>query len=337
MACLAATLGLVLFSGIMDLSAANKDPCDLYALVGQNLTLPFVFEGLGVHELRWTHNTKIIFHGQQSRVSHGKAEDISKTGSLFLKNLQFSSAGIYRADVVNPNRTLAKTWHGSLCVMDKVSKPQLTYICDKSSAVILNCNVANPQGLTFSWTVFMDDKTLSETKQTLSISLAQQKVVRSFTCSVANKVSEEKSDTVRPYCESPPPPSLFGLKSQILVLAVLAGGPGLILLLLVIIITLCCRYRRIKTQMRRRDQEGLRMPSLNKLESNFSSVYETMHQTEDAPTVSQTSLPKYCCENVTQPEARTENKPAQLSADAEGQKPSPVPKPRTKGPKAPNI
>lgn len=337
MACLAATLGLVIFSGIMDLSAANKDPCDLYALVGQNLTLPFVFEGLGVHELRWIHNTKIIFRGQQGRVSHGKAEDISKTGSLFLKNLQFSSAGIYQADVVNPNRTLAKTWNGSLCVMDKVAKPQLTYICVKSSAVILNCNVANPQGLTFSWTLFMDDKTLiSETKQILSISLAQQKVVRSFTCSVANKVSKEKSDTVRPTCESPPPPPLFCLKSPN-VLAVLAGGAGLILLLLAIIITLCCRYRRIKTQMRRRDQEGLRMLSLNKLEPNISPVYETMHQTEDAPTVSQTSLPKDCWENVTQPEAQTENKPAQLSADAEGQQPSPVPKPRTKGPKTPNI
>ncbi|KAI9519736.1 hypothetical protein NQZ68_025875 [Dissostichus eleginoides] len=335
MACLAATLGLVIFSGIMDLSAANKDPCDFYALVGQSLTLPFVFEGLGVHVLRWTHNTTIIFLGQQARVSHGKAEDISKTGSLFLKNLQFSSAGIYQADVVNPNRTLAKTWNGSLCVMDKVAKPQLTYMCVKTSAVILNCNVANPQGLTFSWT--LDDKALiSETKQTLRISLAQQKVVRSFTCSVANKVSKEKSDTVRPTCESPPPPPLFRLKSQT-VLAVLAGGAGLILLLLVIIITICCRYRRIKTQMRRRDQEGLRMPYLNKLEPNISPDYETMHQIEHAPTVSQTSLPKDCCENVTQPEAQTENKPAQLSADAEGQKPSPVPKPRTKSPKTPNI
>ncbi|KAL3061235.1 hypothetical protein OYC64_009431 [Pagothenia borchgrevinki] len=335
MVCLAATLGLVIFSGIMDLSAANKDPCDLYAVVGQSLTLPFVFEGLGVHELRWTHNTTIIFRGQQGRVSHGKAEDISKTGSLFLKNLQFSSAGIYQADVVNPNRTLATTWNGSLCVMDKVAKPQLTYICVKTSAVILNCNVANPQGLTFSWT--LDDKTLiNETKQTLRISLAQQKVVRSFTCSVANKVSKEKSDIVRPTCESPPPPPLFCLKSQT-VLAVLAGGAGLILFLLVIIIILCCRYRRIKTQMRRRDQEGLRMPSLNKLEPNISPDYETMHQTEDAPTVSQTSLPKDCYENVTQPEAQTENKPAQLSADAEGQKPSPVPKPRTKSPKTPNI
>ncbi|KAK5867103.1 hypothetical protein PBY51_011622 [Eleginops maclovinus] len=337
MACLAAILGLIIFSGIMDLSAANKDTCDLYALVGQSLTLPFVFEGLAnVHVLRWTHNKTIILYKHQGRVTVGKPEDISKTGSLFLENLQFSSAGIYQADVLNPNRTLALKWTGRLCMMDKVAKPQLTYICDpKTRAVILNCNVANPQDLTFSWT--LDQKTLtSETKQTLSISLAQLKGVWSFACSVANKVSKEKSDTVRPTCESPPPPPLFCLKSQI-VLAVLAGGASLILLLLIIIITLCCRYRRIKTQMRRRDQEDLRMLSLNKLKPNISPEYETMHPPEDYPTVSQTSLPKDCYEKVSQPEAQTEKDPAQLSVDAEGQQPSPVPKPRTKSPKTENI
>ncbi|XP_039663433.1 SLAM family member 9-like [Perca fluviatilis] len=315
MACFTATLGVIILVGFINLSAANKDTCDLYAGVGQNLTLPFVYDGLAnSHLLRWTHNNTIIFYREKGRVSVGKIEDISAAGSLSLKNLQFSSAGTYQANLLNPNGTLTKTWTHRLCMMDKVSKPQLTYICDpKSSAVNLNCHVAYPQGLVFSWT--LDEKTLtSETRQTLSISLAQLKGERRFTCSVANKVSKEKSDTVRPTCKGPPPPTLFCFTSTTVV-AVLAGGASLILLLLIIIIILCCCHRRIKTQMRRRDKGELRMLSLKKRESDsISPEYETMH-----------------------PNEYTENRPAQLSIDSEGQQPSPVPKPRTKTPQTPNI
>ncbi|XP_029290089.1 uncharacterized protein LOC115009917 [Cottoperca gobio] len=338
MACFAATLGVVILSGFINLSAANQDTCDLYAVVGQSLTLPFVFEELAnSHVLRWTHNKSIILYRQQGKVSVGKPEDISKTGSLFLKNLQFSSAGTYQADVLNPNGTLAVTWTGRLCMMDKVAKPLLTYICDsKTSAVDLNCQVAKLQGSVFSWT--LNEKTLTgETRQTLSISLAQLKEQKSFTCSVANKVSNEKSDTVRPTCKSPPPPTLYCFTSKTAV-ALLAGGAGLIVLLLIIIMILCCCYRRIKIQMRRRDEGELRMRSLNKREpGSISLEYETMQQTEDSPPVSPNSSPRDCYENVSEPEAQTENRPAQLSADAEGQRPSPVPKPRTKSPKTPNI
>ncbi|XP_028441850.1 SLAM family member 9 [Perca flavescens] len=315
MACFTATLGVIILVGFINLSTAKKDTCDLYAGVGQNLTLPFVYDGLAnSHVLRWTHNNTIIFYREKGRVSVGKSEDISAAGSLSLKNLQFSSAGTYQANLLNPNGTLAKTWTHRLCMMDKVSKPQLTYMCDpKSSAVNLNCHAVYPQGLVFSWT--LDEKTLtSETRQTLSISLAQLKGERSFTCSVANKVSKEKSDTVRPTCKGPPPPTLFCFTSTTVV-AVLAGGASLILLLLIIIIILCCCHRRIKTQMRRRDKGELRMLSLKKRESDsISPEYETMH-----------------------PNEYTENRPAQLSIVSEGQQPPPVPKPRTKTPQTPNI
>uniref|UniRef100_A0A8C3AJ44 Ig-like domain-containing protein n=1 Tax=Cyclopterus lumpus TaxID=8103 RepID=A0A8C3AJ44_CYCLU len=264
MARFAATLGVIILSGFINLTAANKDTCDLHAVVGQSLTLPFVYEELAnSHVLRWTHNSTIILYRQQGKVSVGKPEDLSATGSLVLKNLQFSSAGEYQAKLLNPNGTLAKSWTGRLCMMDKVSKPQLAYICDpKSGAVNLNCHVANPQSWMFSW--MLNEKTLtSETRPTLSISLAQLKGEMSFTCSVANKVSKEKSDTVRPNCKSPPPPPTICFKSKTVV-AVLAGGAGLILLLLIIIIVLCICHIRIKTQMRRRDEGEMRMHSLNK-------------------------------------------------------------------------
>ncbi|XP_056243374.1 uncharacterized protein LOC130176363 [Seriola aureovittata] len=344
MACFAATLGVIILSGFINLlSAASKDTCDLSAAVGQSLTLPLGYEGLvNTHVLKWTHNNTLIFYRQQGKVSVGKTEDISPSGSLLLKNLQFSSAGIYQADVLHPNGTLAKTWSGRLCVMDKAPKPQLTYVCDfKTRAVNLNCIVAKPQGLVFSWT--LDEKTLtSETRQTLSISLEQLKGERSFTCSVANKVSKERSDTVRPACKSPtpsppsPPPSLC-FKSKTVV-AVAAGGVSLILLLLIIIIVLCCCHRRDKTQMRLREKGELRMLSLTKREPDSTSpVYETMHPSEDSPPPSPKHSQRACYQNVSEPEAQMVNRPLQLPTAAEEQKPSPVPKPRTKNPQTSNI
>ncbi|TKS73675.1 T-cell surface antigen CD2 LFA-2 LFA-3 receptor OX-34 antigen [Collichthys lucidus] len=318
MACFAVALGVIILCGFIQLPAA-KDTCDLYAAVGQSLTLPFVYDGLtNSHVLRWIHNKKLIFYREKGKVSVGNALVISATGSPLLKNIQSSSAGTYEATVLHSNGTLAKTWTGELCIMDKVSKPQVTYICD-SSAVNLNCYVADPQGLVFSWT--LDENTLiSETKQKLSISLAQLLGQRSFTCSVANKVSQEKSNTVRPTCKTP---TLLCFPSKTVV-AVVAGGAALILLLVIVIIALCCRYRRNKTSLQ--DKGGLRMLSLSKREPDSTSrVYETMHPTtEDYETVSQ-------------PEAQPENKPSQLSTAAEGVQPSPVPKPRTKSPQTPNV
>uniref|UniRef100_A0A8D3A5Y0 Ig-like domain-containing protein n=1 Tax=Scophthalmus maximus TaxID=52904 RepID=A0A8D3A5Y0_SCOMX len=277
---LLATLGVMMLSGSINLSAGNKDACDLYAGVGQNLPLSFVYEGLAnTHVLRWTHNNTIIFFRKQGKVLVGKTEDISATGSLLLRSLQFSSAGAYQAHVLHPNGTVAKTWSRRLCVMDKVPKPQLSYVCDfKSSAVKLNCKVAEPQGLVFSWT--LDERTLtSETKQTLSISLAQLKGERSFTCSVADRVSKEKSDTLRPTCKrpSPSPPPLLCFPSKTVVAAA-AGGVSLILLLLVITVTLCCCHRRNKTRMRLGEKGDVRMLSLSKREPDpISPDYETMH------------------------------------------------------------
>ncbi|CAJ1056279.1 uncharacterized protein LOC117815103 [Xyrichtys novacula] len=335
MACFAASLFLL--SVFINLSTTKTDSCDLYAAVGQSLTLPFTFEGLTTfYVLRWTHNNTIVFYRQQTRVSVGKPEDISAAGSLILKNLRPTSAGIYQANVLTPNGTFAKAWSGHLCLMDKVQKPRLVYSCDfKSSAVNLNCDVVKLQGLAFSWT--LDDKTLtSEKRQTLSISLAQLKGERSFTCSVENKVSKEKSDIVRPVCKTPsppPPPALLCFKPNLVMVAV-AVGAGLILLLLIIIIILCCRNKHDKTQMRPGE---LRMLSLSKREpDSISPEYETMHPSEDSPATSPEPKARVCYENVSPPEVQVENRPQHLSADTEEQRVSPVPKPRTKSPQTQN-
>ncbi|XP_034444964.1 T-cell surface antigen CD2 [Hippoglossus hippoglossus] len=315
MACFA----VIILSGFISISAA-KEACDHYAAVGQSLTLRLDFKGLkNTHGLSWYHNAKILFDRQGGKVIVGKPGDVSATGDLQLKNLQFSSAGIYHADY----GISKEDW--SLCVMDKVSKPQLTYVCDfKSSTVNLNCDVSKPQGLDFSW---MPDDT-SSTRQTLSVSFKEQ---RSFTCSVGNNVSSARSDTVRPTCThpSPSPPNLLCFPSKTVVAAV-AGGVSLILLLIVIVIVLCFYYRCNKTQKGLREKGAVRMLSVNMREPDISPDYETMNPTENPPPPSPKPPPRVCNQNVPPPEAQTGNGLLQLSTVAERQPPSPVPKPRTK-------
>ncbi|XP_069551204.1 T-cell surface antigen CD2-like [Brachyistius frenatus] len=337
MACFTTILHVIILLGFINVSAGEKDNCEIYAAVGQSVTLPFVFDGLvNSYVVRWTHNSKIIFYREQGRVSIGKSTDISATGSLLLKVLTSASAGTYRVNILYPNGTFVKTWTGRLCMMDNVSKPELNYVCDlKTGAVNLNCQTAKPQDLVFSWA--LDGKTLtSETKQTLSISLTQLKGERSFSCSVANKVSKESSSIVRPTCKSPSPPPLLCYTPKTVKTA-LIGGAGVILLLLIIVIVLCCCYRRKKSQMRLGDKGALRMLSLNKREDGaISPEYETMHPTENSLPPTPQPPPRACYQTV-QPEVHTESGPAQLPTAAEEQQPSPVPKPRTKNPQTPNI
>lgn len=338
MACFAAFLGVIILSRFIDLLAANS--CDIHGAVGQSLTLPFFFDGLNkLHVVRWTHNSTIVFYRERGRVSVGKEADVSANGSLLLKNLQPSSAGIYQVKVLHPNGTLAQSWSGQLCVWERISKPQLTYSCDFQSAVVnLNCHVANPQGLVFVWT--LDGKPLtSETKQKLSISSAKLKGERRFTCTVANKVSKMESDTIRPACKiptPPPPPTTLFCYTSKTVKAVLTGGACLILLLLTIIIVQCCCCKRNKAQITQKQE--LRMVSVSKQEpESISPEYETMLPNEESLAPNPEPSPRACYERVSQPDSKTENRSSHLSPTAEVKKPSPVPKPRTKSPQTPNI
>lgn len=336
MACFAAFLGVIILSGFIDLLAANY--CDIHATVGQSLTLPFFFDGLHkLHVVRWTHNSTIVFYREGRRVSVGKEADISANGSLLLKNLQPSSAGIYQVNVLHPNSTPAQSWSGQLCILGRVLKPQLTYTCDFKSAIVnLNCHVANPQGLVFVWT--LDGKPLtSETKQKLSISSAKLKGEGRFTCTVANKVSKMESDSIRPACKipTPPPPTLLCYTSKT-VKAVLTGGGCLILLLLTIIIVQCCCSKRNKAQITQNQE--LRMVSVSKEEpESISPEYETMLPNKESLAPNPEPSPRACYERVSQPDSKTENRSSHLSPTAEVKQPSPVPKPRTKSPQTPNI
>lgn len=312
---------LVVLTGLADLLAANG--CDFYRGMGQDLTLPFIFDRLDLsHVVRWTHNKTIVFYRQQGYVSIGNATDVSLAGSLLLKDLQLSSSGDYRVIVLNPNNTQAVAWSRRVCVLDSVPKPDLSYLCDFSaSSVALNCHVAKAQGVEFSWVV--DGKFLTAKTQTLSVSLAKVEVGMSVVCSVANIVSRESSGTVRPLCQrslpTPSGPYCFSLKT---VQAVFAGGVGLLALLLGIIMILCCR--------RQRRGEGYGG------ESRMQDL-RNMHEMDDkvmlSPKEPQLQNSEHSYLTVPQPEDPTPNR----LCPEEGQRASPVPKPRTKSPQTANV
>lgn len=323
MACFAPLL--VVLTGLAALLAVNG--CDFYRGVGQDLTLPFIFDRLDLfHVVRWTHNTTILFYRQRGYVSVGNATDVSLVGSLLLKDLQLSSSGDYRVIVLHPNSTRsAAVWSRRVCVLDRVPKPDLSYLCDFSaSSVTLNCHVAKAQGVEFSWVV--DGKFLTTKTQKLSVSLAKVEAGMSFVCSAANVVSRESSGTVRPLCQrslpTPSGPYCFSLKT---VQAVFAGGVGLFVLLLSIIMILCCQRRRPRG-------EGYGGETRMRDLRNTQEVdYEVML----SPIEPQLQNLENCYLTIPQPEDPTPNR---LSAcPEEGQRVSPVPKPRTKSPQKANV
>ncbi|XP_075997952.1 hepatic and glial cell adhesion molecule-like [Genypterus blacodes] len=328
MACFAAAVLLICLFGFVNLSGA-KDACDLYGTVGQSVTVPYVYEVMtNTDQMRWTHNKTIVFYRELGRVTVGKPTDVSVNGSLLLKNLKFSSAGIYQVVVLNRTGAFANRWMGQLCVQAKVSKPEVKFVCDtKASIVMLTCNVAQSQGLEFSWT--LDEKVVrSETKQTMTVALARLKGDNNFTCSVANKVSNEKSSTVRLPCKSPTPPPLVCFPRKT-VLAALAGGVCLILILIIIIVVIVCLCRRRNKALISLNVD--QVLQLNECEQPFSTSpdYEIMNAT---PTPSPAPSPRPSNSAIPQFESQPSGKLEELSAPAEVKEPSPVPKPRRKAP-----
>lgn len=324
MACFAPLL--VVLTGLADLLVVNG--CDFYHSVGQDLTLPFIFDRLDQsHVVRWTHNNSILFYRQRGHISTGNATDVSLAGSLLLKDLQLSSSGDYRVIVLHPNDTQAAAWSRRVCVLDSVPKPDLSYLCDFSaSSVTLNCQVAKAQGVEFSWLV--DGKFSTTKTQTLRVSLAKVEAGMSVVCSVANKVSRESSGTVRPLCQRPPPtpsgPYCFSLKT---VQAAFAGGAGLFVLLLSIIVILCCRRQR----RRPLGEGGGGETRMRDLRNAHERDYEVML----APKEPQLQNSEHCYLTVPQPQEPTANRLP--PCPEEGQRASPVPKPRTKSPQTANV
>ncbi|CAL8359275.1 unnamed protein product [Lota lota] len=311
-------------------AGVSKETCDIHALVGQSLTLALDQKMLSMKDvLRWTHNKTVIFYRTSALVRTGKPTDVNAAGSLQLRGLSFSSAGDYKADVLNETGARINGWIGHVCVMEKVSTPEATFLCGSSGAVAtLNCNVLNPRDVLFEWT--HDGQLLKgETKPTLSVSLATFTGDKDFSCRVRNAASDAQSNAVRLKCKPPPPPpppKIYCFKAST-VMAAVTGGGGLILLLLIITIVSCYRQKKEAKPVHQAD---LPMVPTTKTD-HVTSEYEIMHPSGDSRGLSPSPSPTAQGQDVILSVAKAQGG-LRTTSPEEKRGPSPVPKPRTKAP-----
>lgn len=316
---------VVLLTTSFTFAGVSKDTCDIHALVGHSLTIALDDKTLLDDILRWTHNNTVIFQ-RESIVRVGKPTDIDAAGSLLLRDLNFSSAGVYHADMRNATGVRINGWHGRVCVMVKVSRPKVTFFCRSGgAAAMLNCDVLNPRDVVFAWT-HKGRLLVGETKPTLSVSLAKFKGDKDFSCSVRNAASEDQSCTVRLKCE-PPPPMTYCFKATT-VMAAVAGGIGLLLLFFMVSLVSC--FRRNK-QTRPKPQADLPMVPTTELRKADRVIpdYEVMLPSGVSPGTSRKPSPKVHGQDVLLSVAKAQEGHGTPAPEGK-REPSPVPKPRTK-------
>ena len=320
------------------IAQVSKESCNINALIGSNLSISLDqrMPSNSKNTLRWTHNSTVIFYRTDGRVRLGMPTGVDAGGSLQLLNLSFSSAGVYKADVLNATGVRVNGWSGSVCVVEKVSTPVVTFLCGSSGATAtLNCDVLNPRDVVFAWT-HEGQLLKGETKPTLSVSLATFKGDKGFSCSVSNIASKDKSNAVWLKCEPPlpPPTKLYCFKAST-VMATVMGGVGLILLLFIITVVTCYRRKKAPTP---EDREELTMsPATKFLKSDSIPDYEIMHPSGDTPCPSPKLSPGPSStvygQDVVPSFAKAQEGLGPTSPEGK-RGPSPVPKPRTNAPQA---
>ena len=331
----------------------SEETCNVYALIGQNLTLTLEQRMLNIRdELRWTHNQTIVFSRTSGVVRKGRGTDIDEAGSLKLLDLGFSSAGSYQADVINGTGARVNGWSGRVCVVEKVPTPVLTFLCGSSgTTATLNCTALQLRDVVFAWT-HGGQPLKGEKKPTLRVSLAKFKGDGGFSCSVSYGASKAQSNAVRLKCKPPPPPTtpppttppppsptpiVYCIKAST-VMAAVTGGVSLILLLFIITVVAC--YRRKKAPAPTPEHpEGLPMglvPMCLKTDNGIPD-YEIMLPSIDTPRTSPKPSPGPSHTDAVQGVNPSFAKAQQgLGSTSPELKPgrSPVPKPRKIAPMA---
>ncbi|KAG5844729.1 hypothetical protein ANANG_G00165640, partial [Anguilla anguilla] len=91
------------------------------------------------NSLSWKFNSGEIFRKKKQTVSVGKTLDVTEDGSLKLVDLQVPSSGVYIAELYDTDGNLCGQARENLCVIERVSRPYVTYTCSKD-AVTLTCD-----------------------------------------------------------------------------------------------------------------------------------------------------------------------------------------------------
>ncbi|XP_028427676.1 T-cell surface antigen CD2 [Perca flavescens] len=254
------TISLLLLCCVAISLADSQDGCDYNAIKGKDFTVPLSSKLEPYHQLKWRHNNTVIVVRRTANVFVvGNNTDVSKNGSLLLKNLKDSDNGIYTAELFTSDGT--KTGEPKsikLCIFDHVLKPKVMKDCSLPF-VTFTCQVT-AKDLKFAW---LQNKNVLEKEITQTLKRKAEEVENDFfQCKVSNPVSSETSDSVtQESCytrNSIIPEKLFGINTWVFV----GAGIGIIVVLIFAVIVYCaCRKR--KKRMRLKDEEELRLAWTN--------------------------------------------------------------------------
>ncbi|TDG96270.1 hypothetical protein EPR50_G00238110 [Perca flavescens] len=99
------TISLLLLCCVAISLADSQDGCDYNAIKGKDFTVPLSSKLEPYHQLKWRHNNTVIVVRRTANVFVvGNNTDVSKNGSLLLKNLKDSDNGIYTAELFTSSR-----------------------------------------------------------------------------------------------------------------------------------------------------------------------------------------------------------------------------------------
>ncbi|XP_028427673.1 immunoglobulin superfamily member 8 isoform X1 [Perca flavescens] len=234
----------------------SQDGCDYNAIKGKDFTVPLSSKLEQYHQLKWRHNNTVIVDRRKANVFVvGNNKDVSKDGSLLLKNLKDSDNGIYTAELFTSEGTKTGELKSiKLCIFDHVLKPKVTKVCSLPF-VTFTCQVT-AKDLKFAW---LQNKNVLEKEKTQTLKRKAEEVENDFfQCKVSNPVSSETSDSVtQEPCykhKSILPEKLFGISTWVCM-----GVKGGVVLVLIIVVIVCCVCTKQKKPMQLKDEGELRL------------------------------------------------------------------------------
>ncbi|XP_017289979.3 T-cell surface antigen CD2 isoform X2 [Kryptolebias marmoratus] len=255
-------LFLLCFAAIA--SKEFSDGCDQYNATGTKVFVPLKHKLKPGERLTWKYNNEVKVRAKQEEVTSGKAQNIAKDGSYILQNVKKEQSGDYSCEVFDGNGHQTFTSKTHLCVLDPVSKPEVTTECKESKAIFKCVLDQQPKDVQVKW--LQDGKGIRETKNPLEKKASDTKAQK-FSCEVSNKVSSKTSEPSTHDClvEILPgiPDELLGISIWFFV----AGGGGIVLVLIIIVIVCCVRSKR-KRSMQLEDEEELRLGWANTEQQN---------------------------------------------------------------------
>ncbi|XP_056883444.1 uncharacterized protein LOC130522764 isoform X2 [Takifugu flavidus] len=194
---------LLLLTSIV--TTTDSQDCNYHAAKKQDVTLPLTHVLKESDQLRWLHESIVIFDRRGKAMVTGNPDDVDQNGSLRLRNVDQSKAGTYTPTVYDDGQRIGNLKPMVLCVMDPVSQPQVTSECDKTQVTFTCMQSQTSPEVQFEWSE--DGKVNPILKERSFKEVLKDVEQRVYRCRVYNEVSSLTSAPFRQNCTQSDPVS----------------------------------------------------------------------------------------------------------------------------------